>query len=96
LKGEEELAQVLDQRRLTVGGTVQPVVFEGVCGKEILVRVLVHPGEQGALVVAAGDGDRRPVRARKTVSNSSAVADGPVELVSVGLGTAGADRRVIV
>jgi hypothetical protein len=53
--GFEELAQVLDQRRLAARGAVQPVVFERVGVEEVLVRVLVDPSQQRPLVIPAGD-----------------------------------------
>jgi len=47
-------------------------------------------------VVAAGDRDRRPGAGEEQRFELAAVADGAVELVGVGLGAAGADRRVVV
>jgi len=95
-EGEQELAQVLDQRRLAARGAVQPVIFERVGVEEVLIRVLVDPSQQGALVIPAGDRNRRSGAGQEERFELIAVANGPVELVGVGLGAAGADRRVVV
>jgi hypothetical protein len=93
---EQELPQVLDQRRLAAGRAVEPVVFEGVGVEEVLVGVVVDPGQQRALVVAAGDRDRRPGAGEEERFELVPVADGAVQLVGVGLGSPRTDRRVVM
>jgi hypothetical protein len=94
--GFEELAQILDQRRLAAGGAVEPVVFERVGVEEVLVGVLVDPSQQRPLVVAAADRDRRPGAGEDQRLELAPVADRPVELVRVGLGATRTDRRVVM
>jgi hypothetical protein len=94
--GEEELAQVLDQRRLAARGAVEPVVFERVGVEEVLVGVLVDPGQQRPLVVATRDRDRRPGAGEEQRFELVTVADRPVELVGICLRTPRPDGRVVV
>jgi len=96
LLGEQELAQVLDQRRLAAGGAVEPVVFERVGVEEVLVGVLVDPRQQRPLVVAAADRDRRSGAGEEQRLELAAVADRAVQLVGVGLGAPRTDRRVVM
>jgi hypothetical protein len=93
---QQELAQVLDQRRLAARGAVEPVVLERVGVEEVLVGVIVDPGQQRPLVVAAGDRDRRPGAGEEQRFELAAVADGTVELVCVGLGAPRPDGRVVM
>jgi hypothetical protein len=96
LLGEQELAQVLDQRRLAEGRAVEPVVFEGVGVEEVLVGVVVDPGQQRSLVVAAAGRYRRAGTGEEQRLELAAVADRPVELVGICLGAARPDGRVVM